>query len=835
MMFHGGNVAMIARLALLLVPILVALSFTPSSRGDSTSARKTELFDSNWSFHLGDEPNAQSPDFDDHEWRKLDLPHDWSIEQPFDEKLATGTGFLPGGIGWYRKSFTLASTPGRHLAVRFDGVYMNAQVWINGHALGTRPNGFVSFEYDLTPFLRADDTQPNVLAVRVDHSHYDDSRFYTGSGIYRHVWLITTGDIAVAPWGVFVSTPKVSKDVADVSIYTNVENRGDRDAIVTVESQFIDNTGQSPITVGSTASIAAHGSRTEHADTNLNQPHLWSCDRPALYRLVTTVKVGNAVVDQLTTPFGVRSIAFDTNRGFLLNGAKTLIKGVCLHQDAGCFGAAATTEVFARRLQLLKELGCNAIRTSHNPPPPELLDLCDQMGFLVMDEAFDEWARPKKKWVTARNSGKPSTHGYSEYFNDWADRDLQSMVQRDRNHPSIIMWSIGNEIDYNHDPYWDPTTKPLTTTQPSAAELPPIARKLAATVHALDRSRPVTAALANIPVSNKTGLPEALDVVGYNYQEKLYEADHKTYPNRKITGSENNHMLAAWDAVEQNAFIGGQFLWTAFDYLGEAERWPDHGSAAGVLDECGFKKPAFYFRQSLWSDKPMVYLAVRPHGTARRRDYIGPMLTPAWIVPPPPRWQAAAATEPSQSSSSFVDIVCFTNCKRVEVFLNGRTLGSKRLSDAGPDRMIEWTVPFAPGELRASGYDDANQPACSCRLMTPGEPDHVQLTADQTKFVDDEGNPPLTFIEADVVDKDGNPVYAARNRIAFSITGPGKIRGVDSGDLTDNESFSANTRRAFRGRCLVVVQRESDTGSIVVHAAGEKLRAGELTIGNNTR
>jgi beta-galactosidase len=829
-MRHGGNVAMTARLSLLLLAVTTVLCFTSRSRGDSTSPRKIELFDSNWSFHLGDEPNAQSADFDEHDWRRLDLPHDWSIEQPFDEKLASGTGFLPGGIGWYRKSFTLASAPGRHVAVRFDGVYMNAQVWINGHDLGTRPNGFVSFEYDLTPFLRADDTQPNVLAVRVDHSHYDDSRFYTGSGIYRHVWLIATGDIAIAPWGVFVSTPKVSTDVADVNIFTAVENRSDRDAAVTVESQLIDETGSSPITVGASATIAAHGARTEHSDTNLNQPHLWSCDHPAVYRLVTTVKVGNAIVDQLTTPFGVRSIAFDTNRGFLLNGGKTLIKGVCLHQDAGCFGAAAATEVFARRLRLLKELGCNAIRTSHNPPPPELLDLCDQMGFLVMDEAFDEWARPKKKWVTARNSGTPSTHGYSEYFNEWSERDLSSMVQRDRNHPSIVLWSIGNEIDYNHDPYWDPTTKPLTTTQPSAAELPPIARKLAATVHALDRSRPVTAALASIAVSNKTGLPEALDVVGYNYQERQYDADHKSYPTRKITGSENNHMLIAWDAVEQHSFIGGQFLWTGFDYLGEAERWPDHGSAAGVLDECGFKKPAFYFRQSLWSDKPMVYLAVRRHGAARRRDYVGPMLTPAWILPERFR---AAATEPS--SSSLVDIVCFTNCKRVELFLNGRTLGSKRLSDAGPDRMIEWTVPFAPGELRALGYGDGIQPACSWRLAAPGEPDHVQLTADQPNVGEDEGEPSLTFVEADVVDKDGNPVYTARNQINFTITAPAKIRGVDSGDLTDAESFFGKSRRAFRGKCLVVVESRNKGEAITLRASGDGLKVSEASIDGHTR
>lgn len=774
-------------------------------------AGQVELFDAGWKFVLGDQANGQTPALDDSAFHSVKLPHDWSIEQPFDSKLASGTGFLPGGVGWYRKTFTLhPGQPGQHVAIRFDGVYMNSRVWINGHDLGVRPNGFVSFEYDLTPYLQAD--KPNIIAVRVDHSEDADSRFYTGSGIYRHVWLISTPDVHIEPWGVYVVTPKVSPDVATVKIQTSITNQSDRQQNVTLTSQILDGEGKVVGQSQSTHMIEAgkRGSFEDQAD--VAQPKLWSCDAPAMYQLVSSVKIGDQAVDSVTTPFGIRTIVFDPEQGLLLNGKKTLVKGICLHQDAGGLGAAVTKDVFAWRLRLLKESGCNAIRTSHNPPPPELLDLCDQMGFLVMDEAFDEWAMPKKKWVAGWNQGTPSFQGYSEYFQEWADRDIQSMVQRDRNHPSIIMWSIGNEIDYNHDPYFDPFAVDYTNDKPNAKDLVGIARKLSQAVKAMDATRPVTAALANLAVSNRTGLPEMLDVVGYNYQEQLYPADHAANPNRAIIGSENSHSSTAWQAVLDHPYANGQFLWTGFDYLGEARQWPLHGSSAGLFDECGFKKPLFYFRQSMWSEKPMVYLATRPPGPATRpRNQRGAPLVPAWIAP---------------QADGPVNVVCYSNCDRVELFLNDQSLGGKS-RDAMVDHALGWQVPYQAGKLRAVGFK-AEQQVCEFQLITPGKPHQLKLSPVQSSILAD--GRALAFVEAQVLDRAGNIVFATDNQIQFEVTGPAEIRAVDSGNLSTTESFQGNERKAYQGKCLLILQSKGEAGTIAVRARSEGLIEAKATI-----
>jgi beta-galactosidase len=773
------------------------------------SPRTISRFDQGWRFHLGDAAAAKQPGFDDRAWRTLDLPHDWSIELPFDARNASGTGYLPGGVGWYRKSFRLpAAAAGKFVRVIFDGVYMDSEVWINGHYLGKRPYGYISFDYDITPHLLPAG-QDNVLAVRVDHSAAADSRWYNGSGIYRHVWLVTTGAASVAPWGTFVTTPEVSRQAAVVSVETKVMNKGPS-AAVTLATTIEDGAGKVVASAEGTHAIGTGGSHNFQQSARIADPRLWSPETPNLYRVVSRLTVAGKLVDEIRTPLGIRSFTFDADKGFFLNGRKTLIKGVCLHHDAGCLGAAVPDRAWERRLQLLKELGCNAIRTSHNPPNPEFLDLCDRLGFLVMDEAFDEWARPKKKWVAGRNLGQPSFQGYAQLFDQWGIKDIQSMVDRDKNHPSIILWSIGNEIDYAKDPYYDPVAADYHPSpgRPSAADLPAIAAKLIAAIKRIDTTRPVTAALADISVSNRMGLAELLDVVGYNYQEKFYAEDHARYPRRKIIGSENSHAYAAWKPVEDLTYANGQFLWTGIDFIGEASRWPIRGSMAGLLDECGFKKPQYYFRQSLWSDKPMVYL-IPARGAGRR---FGP--------------GATGSREWRGNPGERVAVLCYTNCEQVELLLNGRSLGEKRLSAAN-NRVLAWDVPYADGSLTAVGKS-GGQTVCSFELMTVGKPQRIRLSPDRTSIAADARD--LAHVEVSVVDAAGNTVTSANDTVHFEISGPGRIIGVDSGDQTSHESFKAPARAAFHGKCLVIVQSNATPGSISLKATAPGLAAGQIDV-----
>jgi beta-galactosidase len=778
-----------------------------------SSPRATRLFDQGWKFHLGDIPDAQATDFDDGGWKQVDLPHDWSVEQPFDSKYSSGTGYLPGGIGWYRKSFgPIALAGGQRVGIFFDGVYKNAEVWINGHALGRRPNGFVGFGYDLTPYLSSG-TQSNVLAVRVDHSDYADSRFYTGSGIYRHVWLQTVNALHIARWGTFVSTAAATKESATVNIQTRVVNDTKNRRDVVLVSTILNSAGK-PVGSAESALAIDPGKAALFAQTiKVAGPALWSAETPNLYTVVSQLKSESAILDEERSMLGIRTFVFDPDKGFFLNGVKTVFKGVCLHQDEGTFGAAVPEDAMKRRLELLKELGCNAIRTSHDPPAPEFLDLCDRMGFLVMDEAFDEWARPKKKWVEGWNVGKPSFDGYAKDFQEWSIRDLQGMVERDRNHPSIILWSIGNEIDYDHDPYYDPTAAGYTPDKPSAAELTVIAKKLYRAVKEVDPTRPVTAALANIETSNRTGLADVLDVVGYNYQEKFYAQDHARYPARKIIGSENHHTYADWRVVEDLAYANGQFLWTGFDYLGEALPWPMRGASFGVLDECGFKKPAFYFRQSLWSDRPMVYLAAIPPNMPRE--------------PGRPRGESGVAswTWPIENGHP-ISVHCYTNCQKVDLFLNGKSLGQERLA-TDQDHLLIWNVPWAAGTLKAVGTN-GNKEVCSFELKTTGRATAVKLMPQSASITADGRS--ICFIEADVVDAEGNRVFAADNEIAFDIQGPGKIVGLDSGDLRSHENFRASARKVYQGRCLAIVQSTLEAGTITVKAGAVDLASDQVSI-----
>jgi beta-galactosidase len=614
----------------------------PSSSA-TAPVRIVKDFDSNWRFSRGDFSTATMPVFDDSNWQRVNVPHDWSIEGPFSADYSSGNGYVPGGLGWYRKHFQLAAAQkDRLVTIEFDGVYDYSEVWINGVFIGARPYGYSSYAYDLTPYVKfgADE---NVIAVRVDHSRFADSRWYTGSGIYRHVRLCLMNRRHIAHWGTYVTT-KVGAGEAVVRIETTIENVLGAKKTLSLQSDVLAPDGQLVASSTTSKITGTEAGRTAVQEIKVVRPELWSLKAPTLYTLRSRLKSGETVLDETTTPFGIRTTSFDSNKGFVLNGLPLKLKGVCIHHDAGCLGAAVPDKALERRLRLLKEIGVNAIRTSHNPPAPELLDMCDRLGLLVMDEAFDEFTPSKKKWVSGINNGLPSRFGYAEMFDQWAVADIQDMVRRDRNHPCVILWSIGNEIDYANDPFTDPVLGDnYQPGNPPAQDLVRLARPLIAAVKSLDRTRPVSAALANLTMSETVGLPELLDAVGYNYQEPRYASDHKKFPQRIIYGSENSQQYNAWTAARDNDYVAGQFLWTGIDYLGEAGKWPNRASSAGLLDLCGFKKPVAWFRQSLWSGKPMVYLCVAEgtSGSGRR----GFNVVEHWNWP----------------SNATINIVCYAN------------------------------------------------------------------------------------------------------------------------------------------------------------------------------
>ena len=773
----------------------------------AADARVTKDFDANWLFSKGDFASAMMPAFNDSGWRQLNVPHDWSIEGPFGAEFGSGNGFAPGGIGWYRKHFKLdADQKGRAVAIEFDGVYDNSEVWINGQLVGGRPYGFSSFQCDLTPFVKfgSDD---NVVAVRVDHSRFADSRFYTGSGIYRNVRLVITDKLRIAHWGVSVTTPKIKSDSAVVHIETTVENSSAGKGNFSLESDIVAPGGEIVASLTTAKSAAGNSTQTLAQEIKILKPELWSLDSPTIYTLKSRIKSGEAVADETETPFGIRTATFDPDKGFLLNGVSTKLKGVCIHHDAGSLGAAVPDQVLERRLRLLKEIGVNAIRTSHNPPDPALLDLCDRLGFVVMDEAFDEFTPGKNKWVTGWNNGVPDHFGYSEIFAQWSVTDVSDLVRRDRNHPSIILWSIGNEVDYANDPFSDPALgEDYHPDYPSAKNLLTCAAPLITAVKSLDRTRPVTAALANIQMSDAVNLPELFDAVGYNYQEARYAADHKTFPKRIIYGSENGHQYDAWLAVKTNSYISGQFLWTGIDYLGEAGEWPNRANGAGLLDLCGFKKPLGWFRQSIWSSKPMVYLCVANSNRGRLA--------------------IAGAESWNWPANSIVTVRCFANCPEVTLTLNGKVIGTKNLSEA-VNGVLNWQIPFEPGTLKAVGRANG-QDVCDYTLKTAGTASRVELLPDAKEFR--ANGKDVCHVEFRIVDENGVRVPDAEPEVKFDLTGQAKIIGIGNGDLNNSENCQGDTHRAFEGRGLAILQAATTPGSLVLTATAPGLESASVTL-----
>jgi beta-galactosidase len=776
--------------------------------------RVVQRFDKGWKFYLGDEANAKDAAFNDATWRALALPHDWSIEGKFDEKNPAKPegGGLPTGIGWYRKTFVLPATAGRSVYIEFDGVYKHSEVWLNGHSLGYRPNGYISFRYELTRYLRPAG-QPNVLAVRVDNSTQPDSRWYTGSGIYRHVRLLTTHQVAVEEWGTFVSTPAVSAQAATVAVQTQLRNTTGKPRTVNLQTVVLDKTGREVARQLATGVKLAGTSATLSQKLTLKNPQLWSVAKPYLYRVKTTVLTGQKLEDEYETPLGVRTVQFMPT-GFLLNGQPLRIQGVNQHHDLGALGAAVNTRAIERQLEILKAMGCNAIRASHNPPAPELLDLCDRMGFLVLDEAFDMWQKKK------------NSQDYHLDFKQWHQRDLADQIRRDRNHPSVFLWSIGNEIREQ----FDSTGVRLT-------------RELTATVKRLDPTRPVTSALTEQePDKNFIAKPGVLDVLSFNYKHAEYPELPKRFLNQKFLATEiaaafetrGHYDLpsdslriwpkdgktkltdgnpdftassydnaapywgatheAAWRAVKNSPFISGAFVWSGFDYLGEPlpYPWPARSSYFGVIDLAGFPKDAYYLYQSEWTTKPVLHLL--PH----------------W------NWR------PGQT----VDVwAYYSQADEVELFLNGKSLGVKKKGT--DDLHVLWRVPYAPGTIQAVSRR-AGQTVLTSTVKTAGPAAKIELVADRRQLQADGKD--LSFLTVRVLDADGNLVPDAANLVKFLVSGPGFVAGVDNGYQASLEPFKAGYRKAYNGLCLAIVQTKEQGGTITVRATAEGLTPATITL-----
>ena len=787
----------------------LSLLFVASSAAAPRAAARSEMlppppdsrlsfnFDFDWLFLKSDPAGAEKVAYDDSAWRPLNVPHDWSIEGPTDKNMKAGRsmGFLPGGVAWYRKHFSLpAEYKGNKLSIEFDGIYLRSAVYLNGVLLGERPYGYVSFQYDLTPHLNLGGE--NVIAVRVDHSDAPTSRWYSGSGIYRHVCLVATDPLHVAHWGTYVTASDVSPASAAIQVRTTVRNEHKTERACSVLTTLLGPAGKE-LSSSVSAKALRPGEEGEFEQTvTVAKPELWSPERPVLYKAVTRIRDGRRLADTCETRFGIRAVRFDPDRGFFLNGVNLKMKGVCLHQDGGAVGVAVPDRVWERRLQTLKSIGCNAIRMSHNPPAPEILDMCDRLGFLVIDEAFDDW-----------NFGY-----YGKYFDEWWRRDLDAMLQRDRNHPSIVLWSVGNEVEAQ-----------------GAPEGIAILKVLVKHVHDTEPTRFVTCALAPRRDAkramfdiNKTGYAQLTDVVGYNYQEPWYELDKKQYPDRIVLGTEcypffrssttNQREFDArvnpWFDVVKHDYVAGQFVWPGIDYLGESSGWPSKGWPGGLVDTCGFVKPTAAFHRSVWSDEPMVGVAVlsdtldldpgRPHWNSEK-------MASHWTFP--------------GFEGHVVRVQTQTNCETVELILNGESFGPRR-SVKYPNRAIIWYVPYSPGTLRAVGRNGSNEVA-SDEIKTAGPPAKILLLPDRSRIAADGED--VSHLEVRIVDADGTLVPGFKQPIRFQVSGAGALLATDNGDLRSCEPYKGNVRTPYFGRCLAIVQADRRAGEIRVKAAAEGL------------
>lgn len=821
------------------IAIVLSTCFIPALRAQ-VSFGEPEKINDNWKFSLLDSKEGQSPTLDDARWQQVSLPHDWSVKGMLSPSLASCTGFLPGGIGWYRKTIDIpADKEGKKVFLYFEGIYNRSEVFLNGHSLGMRPNGYISFMYDATPYIEYG--KENVIAVRVDHSQSADSRWYTGSGIYRDAWLVYANPVHIAQWGVY-AYPVETKNGYELNVEVDIHNEELNNASLTILNELFSADGK--LVAKDSKKITAKPGDGNKLTTSMKirKPALWSLSQPNLYELKTTVLRDGIKTDQTSTTTGFRSYNFDPNKGFALNGEWMKVKGVCLHHDAGVLGAAVYSEVWKRRLQTLKDIGVNAIRTSHNPQASALYQLCDELGLLVLNEMYDEWEFPKRKWLEGWNVGTPGFQGSFDIFKEWGENDLADLVRRDRNHVSVFAWSIGNEVDYPNDPYshrvlggekagfTQASYGGYNPEAPDAMQLGEIAKRLVKVVKKYDHTRPVTAGLAGVAMSNETEYPGALDIAGYNYTEDNYDSDHKAYPNRIIYGSENRHDMPAWKATRDKEYIFGQFLWTGIDYLGESGRWPSRGFYSGLLDFGGFIKPRGFFRQSLWSDKPMAYLGTYPTpgrgSSSQSKDVLSQTegannSNYVERVPSMDAWPIW-----NYSENELIRVVCYTNAAKAKLLLNGVEVGETKEYDDNTG-IIYWDIPYKSGALEAVAMDGQNNRISSNTLRSSKRPHALQIVESDNQVISEGG---LAQIVVQVVDEDGVPVMFSDDEVTCHITGPAKLLGLEASNNTDMSDYTDNRHRVFHGRLVAYVQATGNDDEIKVHFSAPWLQGTQTTV-----
>jgi beta-galactosidase len=797
---------------LLLLLVLVLLQFGLFAQNIENG---TNPFDSNWRFHRGGALSAEKVSFDDSKWRAIDLPHDWSIENlpgtdsPFnrDALSQVNGGFTTGGTSWYRKSFVLPDAQNtKRIVIQLDGVYMNPEIWINGTSLGSHPYGYTSFWYDITQYINFGKT--NVLAVKV-RNEGENSRWYTGSGIYRHVWLKVLDPVHVAQWGTTITTRDITDSSAKVNIKTKVNNQSGSAVNIRVITRILSAKGEEIRKAESEQSIEKDGLSEFIQDVTVLGPERWSIESPVLYSAVSEVYNGDQLVDHIETKFGIRTVQFDTVKGFQLNGKSLKLKGGCFHHDNGPLGSASYDRAEERRIELLKASGFNAIRCSHNPPAPALLYACDRLGMLVIDEAFDMWSDGK------------NTSDYHLWFEKWWQKDIESMIKRDINHPSIILWSIGNEIPGMDSP------SVVRTSQ-----------LLAEFVHKTDPSRLVTAAVNGLN-TGKDPFFAALDIAGYNYgsggdhqKNDIFEIDHKRVPSRIMMQTESYPLEAfkSWMDVTDHTYLIGDFVWTAFDYVGEASIgwrgyfqqqnfYPWNLAFCGDLDICGWKRPQSFYRDALWTTNQLSLFVKPPKPSFDENPMREPWSKWHWL-------DAVADWNWKGYENTPLQVSVYSSCAEVELFLNNKSLGTKS-TDRTSEFKATWDVPYQMGELKAVGYNGKKK-VVSAYLYSANSPSQITMKADRTEI--NANGQDLSYITVELLDEQGIRNPKSENLLKFEVDGPGTIIGVGNSNPTSVESYQSSERKAWQGRCLVILKSERKPGKIVLKATSLNLKSSIIDI-----
>ncbi|UMB61758.1 DUF4982 domain-containing protein [Lutibacter sp. A80] len=813
-------------------------------------------FNLDWGFYLSQE-NEEINSIPKNKYRKLNLPHDWVVESEFDSLLAydaQATGYLAGkGYGYYQKTFNQRFDENKVTYIHFDGVYNNSEVYINGVKLGFHPYGYSPFYYNISEYLNKDG-ENNTIDVKIDHTRYADSRWYSGAGIYRKVDLITQNKLHIPVWGTFVTTPNVSENKATVKIDIKVKNDFDVIENPIIKTTLFDENNKEVGVAESTITLDKNSLETLIQQIEVVNPKLWGINTPSMYKAITEIIKEGSVVDSYITKFGIRSILFDANEGFFLNGENMKIKGVCLHHDAGLVGAAVPKGVWKRRLQTLKDGGTNAIRVSHNPASSEFLDLCDEMGFLVQDEFFDEWDYPKDKRFNQKESKSTDyiTRGYTEYFQNWAEKDLKNIMLSHRNHPSIIQWSIGNEIewtypknaaatgffdnmDWNGNYFWSEPPhskekiKEILDTYPEGKySIERTAKKLAKWTKELDKTRPVVANCILPSSSHLSGYSDALDIVGYSYRRVLYDYGHKNYPDKVIMGTENLPQYHEWKAIEERPFISGTFLWTGIDYMGEIrDPWPVRVQPSGLLNTAGFPRGSYYMMKSLWSKEPTLKITTQNiEKSLNKIDANGNI-----VAKDPKKWEHAlwqwqdVNNHWNYNNGEMISIEIYSNCEEIELFLNNQSLGLKKLVDF-EDHIYKWGVPFIEGTLVAKGKKDGV--AIESKIITAKTATGIKLTSEEKTI--NANNYDVAHIVAQLVDEKGNPVFTDDKEITFEIKGNAKLLGVDNGWIKSVQKFQTNKNTTHNGRTLLIIQALDKAEKVIVSAKVDGFETSDIEI-----